>query len=233
MRRYAIFFVAVPVAALCIRLGFWQVSRLQQRQARNAAFRAALAQPPVDLAGFTGELEIFRSVRAAGRFDYDRQIVVDASAVNGVPAVIVVTPLRLADSSAVLVDRGWVPSPDARTVRLDSLREADSVEVSGAVVDPGPDVPVKSDSVWPKHVQRPTPRSLAQLYPYPIRPYMVRRTDPPAPGRRLISVPLPALTEGPHLSYAIQWFAFAIIALVGSVLIYRKETRVEEGGNSH
>ncbi|MBI4500935.1 MAG: SURF1 family protein [Gemmatimonadetes bacterium] len=225
MRKYAIFFVAIPVAGLCVRLGFWQVSRLQQRQARNAALRTALAEPPVDLAHFSGDLAVFRSVRATGRFDYDRQIVVDASAVNGVPAVIIVTPLRLADGGAVLIDRGWVPSPDAHRVMLDSLREADSTEVTGAVVDPGPDIPVRADSIWPKHVQRPTPRSLATLYPYPVRPYIVRRIRPPGLGQKLLSVPLPELTEGPHLSYAIQWFAFAIIALVGSVFLFRKEAR--------
>ena len=225
MRRYAIFFISVPVALVCFRLGFWQLSRLHERRAHNAEQRAALAFPPIDLSNAPASLGAFRAVRGAGRFDYQRQVIVDGAEVRGVPATIVVTPLQLGDGSAVLVDRGWVPSSNPGAFALEALKEGDSVIVNGAVMAPGPEpgFAVSADSVWPKHLQRPTPGSLGALYPYRLRPYIVRRTDAPAAGQRLRLLPLPALTDGPHLGYVVQWWSFALIALVGSVFLYRKD----------
>jgi cytochrome oxidase assembly protein ShyY1 len=42
-------------------------------------------------------------------------------------------------------------------------------------------------------------------------------------------VPLPELSEGPHLSYAIQWFSFAVVALVGSAILVRRDRRAKRG----
>src|ERR1051325_8605723 len=115
MRRYAIFFISIPAAILFVRLGFWQLSRLHERRARNAEVRAAMARPAIDVAKDTGDLPAYQPVRANGVFDYDHQVVIEAVGFEGTPAVVVATPLKFADGSAVLVERGWVPSPDART----------------------------------------------------------------------------------------------------------------------
>jgi surfeit locus 1 family protein len=206
--KYAVLFVAIPVAALCVRLGFWQVSRLHQRRARNEEVRAMLAQPAVDLPATSGDLPAYRRVKATGRFDYDHQVIIEDIGFEGTPAVVVVTPLRLSDSTAVLVERGWVPSPDPRRVSLDSIREGDSTTVEGVVAE------------------RTSPRFVASSYPHRLRPFVLRRTNVPPAGlskRALRPVLLPELTDGPHLSYAIQWFSFAIIAIVGSIFLYRKE----------
>ena len=50
MRRYAIFFISIPVAILFVRLGFWQLSRLHERRAKNAEVRLSLARPAIDVA---------------------------------------------------------------------------------------------------------------------------------------------------------------------------------------
>jgi surfeit locus 1 family protein len=183
-----------------------------------------MALPSFDLRGAADGVEQFRSVKAAGSFDYARQIVIDARLMDGVPAVIVVTPLELGNGSAVLVERGWVPSPDAHTVDLRPLQESDSVTVIGTVLATGPETPSPADSGWPKHVQRPSPRSLAGLYPYRLLPFVVLRTATAA-ATVLRPVAPPELTDGPHLSYTIQWFSFAVIMLVGSVFLYTERKR--------
>lgn len=224
MRRYAIFLFAIPAALVCARFGIWQLSRLQQRRASNAVLHAAMTQEPIQLNSRQQTYQPFRAVAASGRFDYDRQVVVEGAPIEGAPGVIVVTPLRLGDSTAVLVERGWVFSPDGQTVDLGRTRESDSTTVSGVIVDPGAEAGTVPGAEWPKRVQRPSPNVLGPLYPYKLLPYVVRRTDPPALSA-LRPVPLPELSDGPHLGYAFQWFAFAIIAVVGSVFIYRKEVR--------
>lgn len=222
-RRREVLFVAgaVIVAAVCVRLGVWQLDRLRQRRARNAEIAAARARPPIELVGQGGldpDTVRDRRLRARGAFDYERETLWRARTYEGVPGVDLITPLRLADSSAVLVDRGWVPSPDAVHIDHRQYREGDSVEVLGigmraprgwADVDPG----TYRDSV-----------------PYPLLPFVIQQLPPePAvrstPPRFIRRWPAPALDEGPHLSYAVQWFSFAAIALIGTVLLLRKGRR--------
>jgi surfeit locus 1 family protein len=224
MRRYAIFLIAIPAALVCIRLGLWQLSRLHERRAKNQSLRAAMQLPPVDAREAPDRAPPFRRLKAQGRFDYARQILVEV-AMEGVPALIIVTPLRMSDGSAVLVERGWSSSLDTSTVWLRQLNEGDSASATGVVVDAGPDLPVRPDTAWPRprFVQRPTPRTLAAVYPYRLRPFLLRRTDQLPAGSRLRPVPVPELTEGPHLSYVVQWWSFAVIILVGSVFLYRRE----------
>ena len=178
--------------------------------------------PPLRLEDRPPAVAASRPVTGTGRFDYGRQIVVDARMMEGRPAVIVVTPLLLDDSTAVLVERGWAPSPDARAIALDSLRESDSVKVTGWVLPAGPTTTTPADSAWPKHVQRADPGAVAAAYPYRLLPYVVRRTSPVhASGMR--PIPPPELSDGPHLGYAVQWFSFAVIVLIGSFVLFRKE----------
>jgi surfeit locus 1 family protein len=227
MRRYAVFLVAAPVALVCVRLGFWQLSRLSERRALNESRRAAMALPPIQLEERPAPAQVdpYRSVRAAGTFDFSREVVISGRNFGEGPAAIVVTPLMLAGDTAVLVERGWIRAADPRRVGLDSLRETASVILDGIVVDAGPEMRAATDTGWPKYVQRANPRALGPEYPYPLLAYLVRRTAPPEGGQLLRPVPVPELSEGPHLAYAVQWFAFATIILVGSVALYRKEVR--------
>lgn len=229
MRRYAVFIVVVPLAALFVRLGFWQLSRLEQRQALNAALLGNKDLPALDLSENPPErLPRFRQVTASGFFDFEHQVVVDARAFEGVPAAVIVTPLRLPAGKAVLVERGLVLTPDAHTVPWEAMTEGDSAVVSGVVtLEPGPrDLPVATPGPWPRHVQWLVPALLAPVYPYEILPYVLRRVDaPPGAPKALRPVPLPTLDNGPHLSYAIQWFSFALIAIGGSIAIYRRERK--------
>jgi surfeit locus 1 family protein len=217
VRQYAVLVIGLIAAALFMRLGVWQLDRLGERRGRNSRLAARLAAPPVGLgdAGWdTGEVDSlrYRRAQAAGVFDFTREIVVTGRSVRGAPGVSVVTPLVVAPDRAVLVERGWTASADGRTVQLASLRER------GA-----------GGTAWPRYLRRPLPRALQGAYPYQLHPLLLRRTAHPVEAPvALRAVPAPPLTEGPHLSYAVQWFAFATIAIVGSVLLYLK-TRREAG----
>ncbi|MGH7568476.1 MAG: SURF1 family protein, partial [Gemmatimonadales bacterium] len=202
--------VALLVAAGCVRLGFWQLDRLGQRRARNAEVWARRALPPITLAG-TGLPVAADSVRdrrmiARGVFDYARERVWRGRTYDGVPGVALVTPLRLADGSAVWVDRGWAPSPDAARVDQVAYREGDSAVVEGV----GMRAPRGRGDV--------DPDGLRDSLPYRSLPFVILRTD--AVRASADAHPLrwspPALGNGPHLSYAIQWFSFAVIVLVGT-----------------
>lgn len=205
------------LAAACVRLGFWQLSRLHQRQARNAIARAGWALPPVELERQT-PLDSVRNrrVHVRGVYDFDHERLWRPHMLDEAPGVDLVTPLKLADGVAVLVDRGWVASADAFHVDARAYREPESADVVGLAL-PAPRTRGDVD-----------PAKLKDSLPYALLPFVVQQLPdcatvaPSGLPRRL---PPPELTNGPHLSYVIQWFSFALIILVGSVALFRRKAR--------
>ena len=202
---------AAVIAVVCVRLGLWQLDRLEQRKARNATIAAAFHEPPISAELATkGRVTRFRRVTAAGRWDYGHEQTVSGRTRNGSPGVHVVTPMVLGDSAEILVNRGWVYSPDARTIDLPKWREGDRGQFVGYVDEP------------PSSVQ-----------PIPERLYVVALGDsssqPAGADERPVRLPVPAFgDEGPHLSYAVQWFSFAAIALIGTPIVVRRQRRRRE-----
>ncbi len=131
----------------CARLGFWQLDRLSERRAANriaqAARDAEVVRLPEGLEA--GEDLAHRRIFASGSYDAANEIVVRGQVLNGLPGVHVVTPLRLAGrDTALLVNRGFVPSADAVTAETGSLREEGEVRGDGGhrhprLPLPGPD----------------------------------------------------------------------------------------------
>jgi surfeit locus 1 family protein len=196
---------AFAIAAVCVRLGVWQLDRLAQRRTRNAEIAARLALPPLHVGRETSpDSARQRRVVARGVYDFARERVWRLRSFDGTPGVALVTPLRLADGSAVLVDRGWVPSPDAYHVDQPLYREPDTASVEGLGMM--------------------VPAALRDSLPYPLVPFIVQQTGPSAPRGLPRRWPPPAVDDGPHLSYAIQWFSFALIIVLGTGALLRKTT---------
>jgi len=182
---------------------FWQLDRLHQRRARNAVLEARLALPPLPVSrNLTADSVRQRRVVAQGVYEFSAERTWPGRSFQGTPGVALVTPLRLADGSALLVDRGWVPSPDAFHVDHTLYREPDTVTVTGIALIP--------------------PRGRGDVAVAGFLPFVVQ-LESPDPTRGLPRRwPAPTFDDGPHLSYAIQWFSFALIALVGTAALIRK-----------
>ena len=231
--RVMVAVLAVGVAGGCVRLGFWQLARHTERKSRNEFITARMERELMDVGGesVVDSLE-FRRVRVAGVFDSSRQVVEWGRAVNGVPAVYIATPLVTSSGVAVLVERGWAASPSARAVDVARLGEPDTSVVEGVLLrlDGGT---IPEDRSWPLYVRRADPSALQSLFPYPVAPLVVRRTLLPSnapPGLGL--APLPPTTAGPHLSYAVQWFVFATIAVIGPIVASGAFTRRSVSGQA-
>ena len=230
-RTLALVLVAALVAAGCVRLGFWQLSRLAERRAINAATEARLRAAPVSLAALPADTAArhYRRVRVEGRPDYAREIVLVTRTRAGSPGVHLVTPVRVAGrDTAVLVNRGWVYSPDGTAIDPARWRDADTLAADGWVElpsrRPGPARLVST----PRAYRWLDPNAVAREIGYPVTPYYVVLA--PAPGEtpafdRPARLDLPALDEGSHKSYAVQWFSFATVALVGAGAFVRSERR--------
>jgi surfeit locus 1 family protein len=241
---------AALVAAVCVRLGFWQLSRLHEKEALNRSLREALLAAPLDLraadaAAGSGALRNVR-VAARGTFDETRQFLLMGRALNGDPGVGVVTPLRPDDGGpAVLVDRGWIPSIDGANAQPERFPAPGERTVVGLAEPIGRGarrslyfrVEIDSLNVWA------TPRldadSIAARLPYPVRPYVLRALPDRADSLEVAAMAARSAFAGPtrwpvrpydetmHRSYAGQWFSFAAIAFIGSVVLVlrgRKKT---------
>lgn len=226
--------VVLGMAGL-VRLGFWQLDRLDQRRTHNATVRARLAQEPFDLVNeplpedYLSVLD-YRRVQAAGTFDYGNQIVLtNQPGFNGEAGIQLLTPLVFEDGRAVLVARGWVPQDLANPNEWPSLEEGSASVVTGLIQQSqaieGQVPPTKPQVEWYgvniPYIQKQMPYTLLPVfvlelpragdtgYEYPLRTY-------PEP-----------LDEGSHLSYAIQWFMFAAILGFGYIQFVRLQDKRE------
>lgn len=233
-RAVLLLVISLAFAALCARLGVWQLHRLAERRARNAELASRLGIAPVapaELPADTAHAR-FRRVTVAGTFDFDHEIYLTGRSLNGSPGVFIVTPMRQANGGpAVLVQRGWVYSPDAATIDPQRWLEPERRQVTGYVDEfrsagRGPAVFPDKPLAW----RWLDGTRLASAFPYPIAPYyVVDLGDSAADAARRDSTParlgLPAMDEGPHRGYAIQWFSFAAIALYGAAYLLWYERR--------
>lgn len=216
--------IAFAVAAVCVRLGLWQLDRLHERRAANEVVSESLNRPLVDLntASFDSELE-HRRVGAHGVYDREHEIVIRGRVYRGSPGVHLVTPLLLEGrDTAVLVLRGFVSAPDGVSFDTSGLNEDGVVVVRGiaepirAAPDSGERNQVGERVTW----RRLDLNAVRTTLPFPVLGVVIRQTPDsslPEPPHRLEPA---ALDDGPHLSYAVQWFAFATISVVGALILF-------------
>ena len=225
-RRLVVFCCfAVVAAALFVRLGLWQVTRLRERQAWNATFLHARQNIPVPMHLIPSDtgLAHYRAATVEGHPDYDHELIVSNRTRRGSPGVEILTPVRVAGSdTAVLVNRGWVYSPDGASVSQARWREGDVKWFTGYVELFHADT-ATTMAANPRTVRRVTRADISAKIPYPVAPYYLvaigDTADLSHPARR----DLPVLDDGPHRGYALQWFSFAVIALGGAGIVVRRE----------
>ena len=225
--------IAVACAAIFVRLGVWQLHRRQERRARNALVLSRLTEPEADVESLPRDTSAirFRRVRVTGTPDYDHELTYAARSYRGSPGVNLITPVRIpGHDTAVLVNRGWVYSPDGATVDRAKWRERDSTFTGYVEEIPSKDGSMYSDR--PDVIARLGYDAVARSLPYPVAPFYVAVLgDSAIAPDRLARLTVPPLDEGPHLNYAIQWFGFALVALAGAGFVI-KQAREERGASA-
>ena len=234
---------AALLAVLFIFLGLWQLERMNERQARNALLAERLGLEPQPLSNLLSEFRTdlppadpasvaYRTAQVRGRYDASEEVLLRTTEnYAGQAGYYLLTPLVLTDGRALLIERGWVPFDD------------DEPPISGATPPPG-----EVDLSGTLQLERPPPSGplaglaprdppgelditahidtarLSEQTPYELLPvYLQLREQTPAQESKL-PLPLipPELTPGPHLGYAIQWFAFTFIGVVGYGFILQR-----------
>lgn len=226
--------IVLLLVVVMLNLGFWQLRRLDEKRDHNAEVSARTAEPVAavsDVASAgdpvsSGDAVAFRRVTATGRYDLDGEALLRGRDLDGTPGFWVLTPLDLGDGTAVVVNRGWIPfevETDGSDVAYD--QPTGTVTVSGTLEVSSPGArPAGDERTTVAHADLDwfDEQLAADVYPVAIR---LETQDPPVVGDRPVPVDLPALDEGPHLSYAIQWFLFSAVALIGFPLLLRHQAQ--------
>src|SRR5680860_1067116 len=208
--------LVVLIVAGCVSAGFWQLRRLDERQAFNALRAERMAEAPVPLddllaqvqAGAAGAADVealeFRRVVVNGRYLPEEQLLLSPRSRGGSPGHDVLSPLETSAGTVVVVDRGFVPfvedvppPPPEGEVVVEGM-----VRLTEERIGLGPRIPpVEVDDDLDRVARVDLPRLAEQL------------PEPPAPD------------EANHRSYAVQWFLFALTGAVGYPLLLRKTVR--------
>jgi surfeit locus 1 family protein len=224
--RVLLLAMSLVAGAICVRLGFWQIDRLHQRRERNAEALSRFAEPPLPMTGSGAGLARFRRVTANGVFDFSREFIIAGRARLGAPGVHIVTPLQFPGTDSVmLVLRGWVYSPDATAIDFARWREPDSTSVDGylaAFDGAGAGADTTASGVL-RRLTRPAAEGKAgpRIFPY----YLVMTGGGASPDSALRRLEAPIVDDGPHLSYAVQWFLFATVFGAGGLFVTFRRQR--------
>lgn len=210
--------------------GFWQLDRLDQRRTDNESIEQRSAQPAVSLdelltPGIDIDLIANRPVVVTGTYLADQVVLFNRSQ-NGGAVDNVLTPLALDDGRTLLVNRGAIPvgatppAPPAVEVRVLGRVRPSEVRSRGGLTDPDQEVVAEIRRVDIDKIAPQLPGEVVPIYIELINAQPeVAATDP----EPLIA---PVLSEGNHLSYAVQWFIFAVCVAAGWVLAVRRSLRV-------
>ena len=159
-----------------------------------------------------------------GRYDSSRQFLQDNRTHQGQPGYFVLTPFRIADHGAVLVNRGWVPAGPDRNLLPEVGAPGGEQRLRGNVRLPREDLFVLGDTGyggagWPRVVQRVELDAMQRSLGYPLAAWLVA-LDPDLPhGYVREWKAAPGLSPDRHRGYAFQWFALATALLVIWVVV--------------
>jgi cytochrome oxidase assembly protein ShyY1 len=237
--------ICFAVAAFTL-LAPWQFRRAAERAERNAGVESSFSTPPQPLRSVLAahaapnQATEWRQVQVTGHYLPDAEMVVRLRTVQGEPAYEVLVPLRLADGSSILVDRGYLrPAEGVRIPQYPSVPGGE-VTVTGRLradeLDPQGGEVVHQDGH--RQVYAVSTRTVSAATRVRLEPGYLQLVDG-APGA-LSALPLPQLDPGPSLAYALQWIAFGTMAPLGLAYFawreateWRREEWSSDADNPH
>lgn len=213
-----------------VRLGLWQLDRLQERRANNEVILAHEAAPAVPWESVFDhpitDADAWQRVTVTGTFDADHQFVVRYRSNAGQVGYEIVTPLRTASGRTVLVDRGFVIKPANEDYpAVAPAPPSGQVSVVGHVRrdEQGDATAVNPDGTQVRLINS---QALSAVLPYELASgYIGLLSVTPGQEGDFVPVATPEISDGPHFWYAVQWFLFAGLAFGGLVTMVTRDVR--------
>lgn len=218
--------IALLVAAFCLQLGAWQLSRATEKEAlvENVRSRADYAPVPLEKLLKMSDPAHY-PVALTGQFDNRYNLLLDNRVVDGIAGYHLLTVFNSDDQHALLVNRGWLPRGRQRAVLPDIEPINRPVTVTGhSYLYSSKTFTLADDNLaeaqWPLRVQKVEMQAIGHLLGVELAPFEIRvSADAKLESKTQLLRPWQDATEaimGPqrHRAYALQWFALAAMALV-------------------
>ena len=206
-----------------VYLSLWQFHRLDDRKAfnREVTERSSLSVVDVSTLDISDPAAVqWRPAGARGTYLPDEQVLIVNRSQGGVAGMNVLTPLLLDDGRAIIVNRGFIalnatpPAAPSGEVKVVGLLRSTEARTTGQARE--------ASGELTEFFRLDIARLQEQIEPELLNVALVAEVSEPADSTTLLPVSSPELSEGSHLSYAIQWLIFATAVIVGWILAVRK-----------
>ncbi|MDI1277477.1 SURF1 family protein [Methylobacter sp.] len=204
---------------MLIALGMWQLDRSEQKRAFLKEQERALATETLHLSTaieHNTEALRYRNVEVTGRYDVARQFLIDNQISDGKAGYFVLTPFILTgETKAVLVNRGWIPLNQNRSI-LPDLRINKAEAIIAGRINNFPSVGIKLAGAeiptegWPSVVQVVDSDVLAKKLGYSLFQFQIELAKELPDGYKREWHTSTIMQPEQHTAYAIQWFALAL-----------------------
>lgn len=228
IRYVAIVLLGVLLAVTFVLLGRWQLDRLEQRRERNAtvvAHESEAVRPYQELmSGEIGDEDQWYRVSATGEYLPD-QFQVRYRSLDGAYGSEVLAVMRTDQGEHLLVNRGFIPRQGAAPTSELPPTPSGTVSITGFV---------QRNQRGDGNAMTPHEGQLRLINSDVlsgatgldlVNGYVSVLESTPADSEELTPLGRPPLDEGNHFSYALQWFAFTIIGVVGLGVLIRGDIR--------
>jgi cytochrome oxidase assembly protein ShyY1 len=223
--------LTIVFAIVCVSLGFWQLARRAEARAEIDRVETNWSADPVAIDDVLPDLATFEPddkwmpVEVTGHYLPDEQLLARNRPLNGEVGYEVLVPFELADGTVLLIDRGWVPGGDDEE-GPDAVPPPPRGEVTVVARLKAGEPTVVGRSAPEGQVATINLPEIAGLLEQPTYTGAYGLLDSEQPSvDRPTAATKPEPDEGPHLSYAFQWFVFALLGFVGLGFAIRQEYR--------
>jgi len=228
--------LTIVFSVVASMFGVWQWDRREQAVSAIEKLDRNYDRAPEPLENFTALPGTFSRddewvpVTATGVYAPDEQVLIRTRPRGGQVGFDVMVPFRTDQGAIVMVNRGWVPTGAAS-----DFPDVVPLAPTGTVTLVGRLKPGEPTLVGRGAPEGQLPsidlRALQALTPYAIVEgfYVSLQSESPRPASAPLVALRPVLGEGPHLSYTLQWFVFALMAFLAFFWLLRQEYRVSQG----
>jgi surfeit locus 1 family protein len=233
-RRFAPSLVGTGLAivgiAIFLQLGFWQLQRAEQKELLQSSYERGQETTVTLTAANANTLPRYQRVQAQGRYLSERQILLDnMPSTEGRPGYRVLTPFELDAGGLILIDRGWIPMGDRRT-DLPQLHVAGNRrEISGRLDElPRPGLrmgeSIDQSAGWPRVLNFPEHATIERALGMAVAERIVLLDASHPDGFQRVWHAVARVGPERHIGYAVQWFAFALVAIAIYFIVSLRRT---------
>jgi len=222
--------IALVIVFGCLYAAQWQFHRGSSQMATNKIIEANLGRETLtdlNLKNLDPIANQWRELKLIGKFSPEHEELVRNRYFQGQYGFEVLTLFTTANGEKFWVDRGWVAAgPNAATPPIVQKAPTDQIEIIARIRSENLSRQLQG-SFFVTRTIAVKPANMTKIQGVSAEAYyldLIKSSD--GSLKPFTEIGLPELSNGPHFAYALQWLAFAVLALIGRILLFRETKRL-------